>query len=300
MHLRFSADRRTLVWAFFLFPLLPALALMLPRLVWALVPLALYTSYCAGVLTHNHTHVPLFRERRYNRWYANYLSFFYGCPIFTWIPTHHANHHRYVNGDGDYMSTRRYSQQDSLWAALSYPLRSSYWQLPHIRNYVLRVRRRGGAPFVDVLTQSACLVGGHFALLALFVRLHGAWTGGTAYLFAVGLPAALAPAFMMITNYLQHVGCDPLSPDNHSRNFTSKLFNYLTFDNGLHSVHHEHPALHWSQVSAVHAERAPHILPDLKQRTLLGYCLNTYLIERLGGRVDADVVHSRTRVTNAS
>jgi len=50
MLLRFSSDRRTLVWALVLFPLAPALAYLEPRVLWFVTPFAFYLSYCAGVL----------------------------------------------------------------------------------------------------------------------------------------------------------------------------------------------------------------------------------------------------------
>lgn len=74
MKLRFREDRRTLVWAFVLFPLVPALAFVRPALWPWLIPLALYNSYCSGVLAHNHTHSPTFVGRRANAFYGAWLS----------------------------------------------------------------------------------------------------------------------------------------------------------------------------------------------------------------------------------
>ena len=142
MQLRFVDDRRTLVWAFVFFPLLPALAYARPALLPWLVPALLYASYCSGVLTHNHLHCPLFVERRANVAYGAWLSLFYGVPTFTWIPTHNQNHHRYLNGDGDATQTTRHSKMDTLIAALTYPLTSSRHQLPSIIRYVRGARAR--------------------------------------------------------------------------------------------------------------------------------------------------------------
>ncbi|MFZ5896203.1 MAG: fatty acid desaturase family protein [Myxococcota bacterium] len=283
MHLRFAKDRRTLVWAFGLFPLVPLGVLGKPTLAWFLWPLALYASYCSGVLTHNHTHVPVFRERRLNRLYAVWLSFFYGCPIFAWIPTHHRNHHRYVNGPGDHTRTTRYSQQNTLWAAISYPARSSAWQWPEVRDYALRMRRRGGPAYTDVIAQTAAATIAHVALLAAAMFLNGA-LGALALFVCFTLPAALAPAWMMFTNYLQHVECDPASPDNHSRNFVNRVFNWFTFDNGYHTVHHEQPSLHWSLLREAHLLRAHGIDPRLNQDSIFGYCFSEYVTAPLARR----------------
>src|SRR5436190_18845006 len=86
--LRFVEDRRVLVCAGVLFPLLPALALWRPSLLPWLLPLLLYCSYLSGVLTHNHNHCPVFVSRRANLIYGAWLSFFFGFPGFAWIPTH--------------------------------------------------------------------------------------------------------------------------------------------------------------------------------------------------------------------
>ena len=113
MQLRFREDLRTLVWAFLLLPLAPALALYRPALAAWLVPLAFYASYCSGVLAHNQNHCPTFVGRRTNLFYGAWLSFFYGFPIFSWVPTHNQNHHRYTNGEGD-ATQRRYGQRELL------------------------------------------------------------------------------------------------------------------------------------------------------------------------------------------
>ncbi len=96
------------------------------------------------------------------------------------------------------------------------------------------------------------------------------------------MPALLATYFMMFTNYLQHVDCDPHSPDNHSRNFTSPAWNWFVFDNGLHTVHHDHPGVHWSRYRALHEARAARIAPHLNQNSLLGYVIDTYVLRRGG------------------
>lgn len=290
MRLRFPEDRRTLLWAFVLFPLAPALAYARPALTPFVVPLALYLSYCSGVLVHNHSHCPVFRGRRANLLYGAWLSIFYGFPSFAWVPTHNQNHHRYLNGDGDVTRTTRHAEHDSFGALLTYPLASSRWQLREIVAYFRahRARAGGGRARLEI----AALVGAHLGLAALALALHGWLAGALVYVASAGLPALLASYFMMATNYVQHVGCDPLSPDDHSRNFTSPFWNWFVFENGLHTVHHEHPGTHWSRYPALHAERAGRIAPALNQRTMLGYLVRTYLL-RARGRSPAPVAQSR-------
>src|SRR5690606_9031586 len=132
---RYTSDYRTLLWALLFFPLVPALGYAWPRALPWLLPVALYTSYCSGVLTHNHVHVPVFRSRRANSLSAAWLSIFYGCPIATWIPTHLENHHRFVDGPEDVTRTSRRSAKHSAWQALVYTASCAHWQRPLIASY---------------------------------------------------------------------------------------------------------------------------------------------------------------------
>jgi fatty acid desaturase len=276
MRLRFVEDRRTLVWAFLLFPLGPALALWRPSLVPWLAPLLLYCSYLAGVLTHNHNHCSVFRGRTPNLLYGAWLSFFYGFPIFSWVPTHNQNHHRYLNGDGDITQTSRYSDADTLGVALTYPLASTRYQMPVVLEYVRAAFQRRSPLRFRILIESAAVLGGHAGCLGLALWLHGLRAGAFTYALSVGLPALLGTYWMMLTNYLQHVGCDARSEHDHSRNFVSPLWNWFVFDNGYHTAHHQHPALHWSRYRALHRLRAPRVAESLNHASIVGYFLRRY------------------------
>jgi len=283
MRLRFVEDRRTLLWAFVLFPLGPSLALWRPSLLPWLSPLLLYCSYLAGVLTHNHNHCGVFQGRAANVAYGAWLSIFYGFPIFSWIPTHNQNHHRYRNGDGDVTATSRHAAKDSLLAALTYPLASSRYQLPALAEFVGAAFRTNAARAARVVAESGALVLGHALVGILAVYLHGWGMGALVYFAALGLPALMGTYWMMLTNYLQHVGCDASSTHDHSRNFASPFWNWFVFDNGYHTVHHEHPGQHWSRYRALHEARAAQIAPELNPGTLLGFAWSRY-VSRAGAR----------------
>jgi len=278
MQLRFSADRRALFWSLGLFPLLPLLSYEWPVLAPWLLPAALYLAYCSGVLAHNHNHAPVFRNKRLNAAYSAWLSFFYGCPLFVWIPTHNQNHHRYLDGPGDATRTAALAEHDNAWAALTYPTRSAIAQAPAIWAYVRAAQRSSAARFHQILLETSSVVLGHGACLLLAIHWHGPGAGVALYLLAFGIPAGFAAWSMMFTNYLQHVGCDHASPDDHSRNFVSPRMNWWVFDAGYHTVHHEHAGSHWSTYPALHAARAGRIAPHLNQQTLLGFSLGRYLL----------------------
>jgi beta-carotene hydroxylase len=275
---RYTSDYRTLFWALVLFPLVPAAAYAWPAALPGLVPFALYTSYCSGVLTHNHTHLPVLSARRANDALGAWLSVFYGCPIAAWIPTHLENHHRYLDGPEDVTRTDRHSLKHGLLQALVYSVACTTWQRPLIASYVRRAYARRGRHWQVLCLQGATLVVAHAGMLALALSLHGAGLGLLVYTLAFGLPAALAPSFMQFTNYIQHVHCDPASTDNHSRNFVSRGVNWFVFDAGYHTVHHERPSVHWSRYAELHRARESDIHPSLCQHSVFSFCLRSYVL----------------------
>ena len=58
----------------------------------------------------------------------------------------------------------------------------------------------------------------------------------------------------------------------------SKLGNFLVFNNGFHTVHHEAAGQHWSLAPAAHAKIAAEIDPALCQQSIFGFCLKSYLL----------------------
>jgi len=282
--LRYRSDWRTVLWAFVFFPALGFAPYVEPRVVPWLLPLSLYFGFCAGVFSHNQNHCPTFKSRRMNAFYAAWLSVFYGFPTFAWIPTHNLNHHKYVNKAGDATITWRYSKKNTWLVASTYFFVSAYWQKDPIDEYIRKARRDNPRLFRQILMQYATLVGAHGALLALAVALRGAKTGALVYGFGFFVPALFASWSMIFINYIQHVHCDPWSEHDHSRNFVSKLGNWLVFNNGYHTAHHESAGLHWSKLPEAHAKIAHLIHPDLNQSSIFGYCLKAYLLGALSDR----------------
>ena len=281
---RFKADYRALVWALLLFPLVPLASYLQPSLWPWLLPLELYLAYCAGALAHNQVHCAMFDNQRMNDGYAAWLSLFYGCPIACWMPTHVVNHHRFANTARDVTRTDRLSSEHNLWQALRYTLASGGWQLPLVFEYAQRMRRSQHRRWFELRLQLSVLLLGQAGFLALALWLHGPLMGTLLYAGAFLLPALLAPSFMFFTSYMQHVDCDAASADDHSRNFVSPVANWLVFQAGYHTVHHEHPNTHWSQYPALHAERAARIHPSLNVPSLFWFCLENYVLRAFDSR----------------
>ena len=53
-----------------------------------LLTLLCLLSIADAVISHNHNHVPIFRNKWANIVVGYVISFFYGFPSFGWIPTH--------------------------------------------------------------------------------------------------------------------------------------------------------------------------------------------------------------------
>jgi fatty acid desaturase len=294
MQVRDAADYRTLFWAFVLFPFVPIIEYTRPErgVFLPLLPVALYLSFTSGVFVHNHNHRAVFTGKKANFAYGLWLSVFYGFPIFSWIPTHNRNHHRYLNGERDDTRTWRRSPKNTLLNALTFPFLSSYWQAAPLARFVADARARNPKAYRAIVAQSAAVVLSHAALFVVAVRMHGFYVGAATYAVAFGVPALLAPWMMMFINYVQHVDCDPASPHNHSRNFVSPTWNWFAFNAGYHTVHHENPGVHWSRYPALHARRAKEIAPVLNERTIAGFCLKTYVLGAMFPRTSVPVARA--------
>ena len=278
--LRHREDWRTLLWAFVLFPAVGFAPYVDARVIPWMLPLSLYLGFCAGCFSHNHNHSPTFKSRKLNAFYSAWLSIFYGFPTFAWIPTHNLNHHKYVNKAGDATITWRYSKNNTWLIASTYYFVSVFWQAEPIREYIAKAKANNPALHRQIVGQYATLVGVQSSLLVLALVLNrGAWWRGVeVWVFGFAIPAFFANWSMIFINYIQHVHADPWSEHNHSRNFVSKLGNWLVFNNGYHTAHHESAGLHWSKLPEAHAKIAHLIHPDLNQGSIFGFCIRSYVL----------------------
>jgi len=54
--------------------------------------------------------------------------------------------------------------------------------------------------------------------------------------------------------------------------------NWLLFNNGLHTVHHDNPGLHWSNARAAHANIADDIDPRLNEQSFWWLLIRVYIL----------------------
>ncbi len=277
MLLRYRSDRRTLIWAAAM-PLVALLPYAHPSWAAWLWPLGCYLGLSAGVIAHNHNHSPTFRNRSYNGMFGNWLSIFYGYPTFAWVPTHNLNHHKLVNKAGDATITWRHTNRHNWLVAFTYFFVSSWFQSEPIKDYIGKARSSKPTLYRSIRGQYAFFVGAHLSLCALAVALHGWQLGLKIWMLMFLAPAAFALWTIMFFNYIQHVHTDPWSEHDHSRSFTNPVLNWLLFNNGLHTAHHEMAGAHWSTLPALHARIAEEIHPQLRVHSFWGWAARNYLL----------------------
>ncbi len=222
----------------------------------ALWVLGVLLAYITFVINHNHQHLPMFHATWLNRAFDLALTFTSGFPVSLLIPLHNRNHHDANNGPDDFMSTGHIRIRWPWLRLLLYPCAAAIAYAPRKREILRGLLRSSPRLYWRIAVQRLALLGGVGILLAL---------RPLDTLLIVMLPWALAHYWIINANYLQHEGCDHTSSDAHSRNITGWVLNWLLFNGGYHTVHHERPLAHWSELPSLHAQRAWVLDRDLNQ-----------------------------------
>jgi len=228
----------------------------------------LFMSVAVSVMTHNHNHLPMWRSKVMNVLTDWWLTVFYGFPIFAWIPTHNKNHHRFNNREGDDSITYRVSEKNNFFTLVSYPTISGYYQQKAIFSYLKEMKANNKEKFWISISQYAVLV------LWIAAALIIDWE--KALLFVI-IPQQVSLFSVLIFNYVQHVHADEESEWNHSRNFTG-LLNFMLFNNGYHTIHHQKAGLHWNKAAKAHKEIEQNIDPILLERSFWWYIVRSYFL----------------------
>jgi fatty acid desaturase len=270
--LKYAADRRTVGFLAFYYMLFATAWLATPTHPLAIA--ALTVSLCLmaffiAVMTHNTIHSPIFHSPMLNRLFSVGLSWGFGAPASGFLPGHNLSHHRYLGLRKDNVRTYKVRYR---WNFLNQALFFFHMVPGILRTEGLFVKNVKGDPdargwYLQHRFETSLLFVAKAALLIVDWK--------KAVLF-VAIPNVYGVWAIFGTNFWQHDGCDEHHPYNHSRSFTSKLLNYVTFNNGFHAVHHEKPGLHWSLLPAYHAENYhAHCHPALEQKSLLIYLWRT-------------------------
>ncbi|RPI18848.1 MAG: fatty acid desaturase [Ignavibacteriae bacterium] len=275
--LRYKADIKTIIYM-----VITTALLVLQWTVIGVHPVSytvyLFLSVSVAVITHNHNHLTIWKSKIMNQLTDWWLTVFYGFPIFAWIPTHNKNHHKMNNRIGDYTITYRFSEKNNLVTLLTYPTISGYYQQKAIRNFLKHLWTNNRTRFYLCISQYVILAG--WIAAAFFMD----WQ--KAILFVV-IPQQFSLFSVLIFNYVQHVHANEESEYNHSRNFTG-LLNYMLFNNGYHTIHHEVAGLHWSVLPEEH-KKIEHLIDDsLKERSFWWYIFRNYFLGLFNNKFKTD------------
>lgn len=270
--LRYRQDLRSLAFMGIYFSLVTAGFVLNPESWWLRVPLIVaicqFSFFCA-VITHNTVHVPMFRSRGMNKLIQVLLTLCYGHPVSAFVPGHNLSHHEYTQTPRDWMRT---SKLRFRWNLLNQLLFFHWVSGPITKanlQYALVMRKARPRWFRQLLLEAAVWI----SLMALLAIID--WR---AFLMYVLIPHQFAGWGIVGINFIQHDGCDPNHPVNHSRNVVGRWVNWWTFNNGFHGAHHMKPGLHWSLLPDYHREHlSPTIHPSLEAPALIPVLWKTFV-----------------------
>lgn len=284
--LRYAADVRTLSFVGLYFATLTFTWLWLPSDVDALAALprttwlaiaGIYvvlcvTSFQGAVSTHNAVHAPIFKSRPMNKLWQVVLTLTYGHPVSSYVPGHNLSHHKHTQTTRDVMRTTKARFRYNGFNLLFFMLMCVPGIMRADSAYGKVMRKRHPRWFRQLVIEGVILMAIQIALFVVdWRKAIVLWL----------IPHLYAQWGIVTMNILQHDGCDQDSAYDHSRNFVGKVVNWFTFNNGYHTIHHMTPGLHWSLLPEAHAEKvAPHIHPNLDQKSLVAYIWRTFVLGR--------------------
>jgi fatty acid desaturase len=269
--MRYTADLRSVAFVLTYFALIGLVySVDLPWPAWIALAAALcLLSFFCAVITHNTVHSPVFRQRGMNSLFQAALTLTYGHPVSMYVPGHNLSHHKYTQQAKDRMRTDKLRFRWNLLNQLFFMFIVGPPIFKDNARFAKAMKTKNPKWYRQFLLETIVYV----AFLALLLVLD--WQK---FIVFVVIPHQYAAWGIMGINFVQHDGCDGSHAYNHSRNFTGKLLNWFTFNNGFHGMHHVKPGLHWSLLPAAHAKTlGPHIHPSLEQRSLIAYCLKAYV-----------------------
>lgn len=280
--LRYRADIRTLAFVSFYYALLVYewTQVSVPSLrVIPFVVLTAMVSWICAVITHNTLHTPVFKQRWANKAFQVALTCAYGFPVSEYVPGHNLSHHRFTQKNADLMRTSkaRFTRLNFMNLVVFFPRVGKDIFAQNYR-YVAMMKKRMPAWHRQLMIEMIFCWGSKAALFLID------WKKALLFVF---IPHLWAVYGITTVNFLQHDGADEDHPYNHSRNFVGKIFNWFTFNNGFHGIHHDVPGLHWSLTPAAHYERIHgKIDPRLEQKSLAVYLFRTFVFP--GKRLNFD------------
>jgi fatty acid desaturase len=254
---------------------LPVLILFLWRtglhtlLHFAVYGTVIFLFVSIGTIHHQHAHLRMWRNKYLNRLTDWILCIFQGHPTFVFYAAHNANHHRYQHGEKDVARTYRFGgDTNSLMGYIKHPFQAVVVLYPLFFAWLGRLKNRHPRVFIYCIGQYFVIAFVWFGLCVVDVEK---------FVLLVLLPQLFALHVLLATNYLQHAHADGNSRLNFARNFSGWVNPFL-FNIGLHTAHHLHPRVHWSELTELQKIYQPLVDPRLNAGPLLPYLWRTFVM----------------------
>jgi fatty acid desaturase len=163
------------------------------------------------------------------------------CPFFghtpeTYFAHHMGMHHVENNMEEDASSTLRY-QRDSLLGFMQYVFR---FLVLGFRDTFFYFFSRNRKKFYMRLTAGEI---SFYIFCALMT-----WYSWTVTLLVFIIPFVFARIVMMLGNWAQHAFVNPDNPEENTINCINTPYNKTCWNDGYHFIHHERPALHYTDI----------------------------------------------------
>lgn len=217
--------------------------------IWSIVLLPFALRW-VGIVQHNHTHIPVFRRRAFNRMVDVALTFISAVPQPLYRHLHVEVHHRFLNTPEDWTGP-------FFRTGTSFPDRPvPFWQ--YCLTTTGRCWRRG-IPATWRRERRALLLC-CMPVAALLLGLAAA--SPSRFALFVLVPWVATAVFLPATNWMQHAGCSYESPSSSANVNFGPLHGLLAFNIGYHAAHHVRPSAHWTKLPDLHARLIAASLPE--------------------------------------
>ena len=228
------------------------------------VALLCVLSFMCAIIVHNTIHVPIFGHKSSNKIFQIILSMTYGHSVSAFVIGHNLSHHQHTGEAQDIARTDKLRFRWNFLNQLFFFFVTSNGIMKSEILWVKKMWQEGREKWVlQYALELSIVTTIKIALLVFNWKVT---------LITIWLPHLWAQWGIVGTNYWQHDGCDTSHPYNHSRNFTNRVLNFISFNNGFHGLHHNQPTLHWSLLPDVYeSEFKQHLHPNLNQNSLLKY-----------------------------
>ena len=215
-------------------------------------------------INHNHRHCEIFFSKFWNEILNIFLSLGMMAPSSRLHAVHAFNHHQNYQNDQDWSTYNNVKDQiQGPLRMLSY-LFCTVVKIGQQRQQLLPPKSFQRKLFWEVVILRLFMLVGLLINWPVFLSL---WIG-----------SQLGLLLLLLVNLANHDRCQLDSEFNHSRNFHSGWESWICFNNGLHTIHHLRPGLHWSKYPEFHQNLVSgKISPALEERSLFVFLIKTYL-----------------------